>query len=55
MCIRDRVKSVPPKQISDEICLSVQNLKMYFPLYKGLMKRKVNDVRAVEDLSLIHI
>ena len=49
--VESQVKSVPPKQISDEICLSVQNLKMYFPLYKGLMKRKVNDVRAVEDVS----
>lgn len=44
-------KKVPQKHISDEICLSVQNLKMYFPLYRGVMKRKISDVRAVENVS----
>ena len=46
----------PEHTISDEVCLEVKNLKMYFPLYKGLMKRKVGEVRAVEDVSFqVHV
>lgn len=46
----------PEHEISDQVCLEVENLKMYFPLYKGLMKRKVGEVRAVEDVSFqVHV
>ena len=31
--------------------LEVRNLKMYFPIYKGLLRRKVGDVKAVDDVS----
>ena len=31
--------------------LKVQNLKMYFPIYKGLMRRHVGNVMAVDDIS----
>lgn len=41
---------------SSEVCLEVKNLKMYFPLYRGLMKRRVGEVRAVEDVSFqVHV
>ncbi|MBM7573043.1 ABC transporter ATP-binding protein [Aquibacillus albus] len=31
--------------------LEVKNLKIYFPVKKGLMKRKIGDVKAVDDVS----
>jgi peptide/nickel transport system ATP-binding protein len=36
---------------SDERFLDVKNLKMYFPVTKGLLRRKVADVKAVDDVS----
>ena len=35
-----------------EVLLDVRNVKKYFPIEKGLMKTKVGDVRAVDDVSL---
>lgn len=32
--------------------LKVENLKMYFPVKRGLLKRKVADVKALDDVSL---
>ena len=49
--VEGQSKTRPERVISDETCLEVQNLKMYFPLYKGIMKRKIGEVRAVEDVS----
>ena len=34
-----------------EEILRVENLKMYFPVTKGLLKRKIGDVKAVDDVS----
>jgi peptide/nickel transport system ATP-binding protein len=34
-----------------ENLLEVHNLKMYFPITRGLLKRKVADVKAVDDVS----
>ena len=34
------------------ILLEVQNLKMYFPIQRGLLRRKVGDIKAVDDVSL---
>lgn len=34
-----------------ENCMEVQNLKMYFPVRKGLLKRKVGEVKAVDDVT----
>jgi len=31
--------------------LQVRNLKTYFPVKRGLLKRHVGDVRAVDDVS----
>jgi len=35
----------------NDIVLNVQNLKMYFPVHRGLLKRKVAEVKAVDDIS----
>ncbi|UFJ39263.1 ATP-binding cassette domain-containing protein [Brevibacillus humidisoli] len=32
--------------------LEVNNLKKYFPIYKGLLKKQVGEVKAVDDISL---
>ena len=36
---------------SDDIILQVDSLKKYFPIEKGLLRRKVGQVKAVDDVS----
>jgi len=36
---------------SDEVLLSVNDVKMHFPVYKGLTRRKAGEVKAVEGVS----
>ena len=40
-----------PSKPSKEIILSVKNLKTYFPIYGGLFKRKIGEVKAVDGVS----
>jgi peptide/nickel transport system ATP-binding protein len=35
----------------DNTFLEVKNLKMYFPVTRGILRRKVGDVKAVDDIS----
>jgi ABC-type oligopeptide transport system ATPase subunit len=35
----------------DHIILEVKNLKMYFPIYRGLLQKVVGYVKAVDDVS----
>ena len=35
-----------------EVLLRVRNVKTYFPIRKGVIKRTVGYVRAVDDISL---
>ena len=44
-------ESVREKVISDEVAIKVENLRMYFPVYKGMLKRKVAEVKALDDIS----
>ena len=37
--------------LSDNTLLEVKNLKMYFPVTKGLLKKTVANVKAVDDVS----
>lgn len=37
--------------MSNEKILKVQDLRMYFPVYRGLLRQKVADVKAVENVS----
>src|SRR5512138_952128 len=39
------------RKIPDNILLEVRNLKKYFPIQKGLLKRTVGYVKAVDDVS----
>jgi peptide/nickel transport system ATP-binding protein len=36
---------------SDDILIEVKDLKMYFPVTKGLLRRKIADVKAVDNVS----
>ncbi len=31
--------------------VEIQNLKMYFPITRGLLRRKVGDIKAIDDIS----
>ena len=39
------------KTTTNDIIVDLRNLKMYFPIYKGLLRRKIGEVKAVDDLS----
>lgn len=45
-----RYDVAPPRKLSGKVCLDVQDVRKYFPVYKGLMKKKVGDVKAIEDI-----
>jgi peptide/nickel transport system ATP-binding protein len=38
-------------KVADEILVSVKDLKMYFPMTRGVLRRKVADVKAVDGIS----
>ncbi|MGY0693353.1 ABC transporter ATP-binding protein [Virgibacillus sp. FSP13] len=38
--------------VSKDVLLDVKNLKKYYPVHAGFFKRKVGDVKAVDDISL---
>lgn len=39
------------KTIQDDCVIEVKNLKMYFSITKGILRRKVGDIKAVDDVS----
>ncbi|MBQ7520683.1 MAG: ABC transporter ATP-binding protein [Clostridia bacterium] len=41
----------PDRHPAEALCLDVRDVRKYFPVYKGLMKRKVGEVKAIEDIS----
>ena len=36
---------------TSDIMLDVKNLSMHFPIFKGLMRKQVGEVKAVDDVS----
>ena len=50
--LAENTDSVPEKHIGKEPVLVTEHLKMYFPIFRGVMKKKVGEVHAVEDISL---
>ncbi len=46
-------KKIASVQSSDQVVISATNLRCYFPIYKGFFKRKVDEVKAVDDISLV--
>ncbi len=45
-------KKIATTNASKEVVISAENLRCYFPIYKGFFKRKVDEVKAVDDISL---
>ena len=45
-------KKIATVKASKDIALRTENLRCYFPVYKGFFKRKVDEVKAVDDISL---
>ena len=43
---------IATQQPGKEEVISAENLRCYFPIYKGFFKRKVDEVKAVDDISL---
>lgn len=39
------------KATAEDVILDVRNLKMYFPVTRGLMRKKVAEVKAIDDVS----
>src|SRR4030042_7142105 len=35
----------------NDMIMQVKNLKMYFPITRGLLRRHVGDIKAVDDIS----
>lgn len=44
-------RTAPERKVSDKVCLEVEDLKMYFPIYRGMIKAHVGDVHAVDGIS----
>ena len=49
---QENVSSVSSKKTADESLLTVDGLKVHFPIHKGILRRVVNHVKAVDDVSL---
>lgn len=45
-----RLAAMAPR--TSEVLLQVRNLKVYFPVRRGVLQRHVDDVKAVDDVSL---
>lgn len=46
-----KIKEAPRKTIGNEICLDVKNVRKYFPVFKGIMRKKVGEVKAIEEIT----
>jgi peptide/nickel transport system ATP-binding protein len=51
MAIPENMTAVRPAAASAETVLQVNNLKKFYPIQRGLLKRHVGEVRAVDDVS----
>ena len=47
----DLSRKAPERTISDEVCLEVKDLQKTFPIYRGMMKRKIGEVHAVQNVT----
>ncbi len=43
-------KETPQKKNYQEICLEVDNVRKYFPVFKGIMRKKIGEVKAIEEI-----
>jgi peptide/nickel transport system ATP-binding protein len=50
--LNDQKTPINKHTISNQILISVKNLKAYFPIRKGIFLRTVNHIRAVDNINL---
>lgn len=41
----------PVRKKNDKNCLEVKSVRKYFPVYKGLLRKKVGEVKAIEEIT----
>lgn len=46
-----KIKKAPRIDIGDKLCLELRDVRKYFPVYKGMMRKKVGEVKAIEEIS----
>ena len=44
--------AVSSLQMPEDVLISVRNLKKYFPIHAGWIKKHVGDIKAIDDVSL---
>ena len=45
------IKEAPHIEIRDDLCLDVASVRKYFPIYKGIMRKKAGEVKAIEEIT----
>lgn len=45
------ILKAPEKHIKEELCLEVKDVRKYFSIYEGVLRKKVGDIKAIEDIS----
>lgn len=45
------IKKAPRIEVGKDLCLEVKNVRKYFPIYKGIMRKKIGEVKAIEDIN----
>lgn len=45
------IRKAPKSVIQEARCLEVKGVRKYFPVYKGMMRKKVGEVKAIEDIT----
>lgn len=48
---RKEIRKAPDITVGHELCLDVKNVRKYFPVYSGLMRKKTGEVKAIEDIN----
>ena len=46
-----KIKKAPRIEVRKELCLVVKNVRKYFPVYSGVMRKKAGDVKAIEEIN----
>lgn len=44
-------RKAPVKNIQPALCLDVRNVRKEFPVYKGAMRKRIGEVRAIEEIT----
>jgi len=45
------IRKAPQAAIAETVCLKVRNVRKYFPVYKGIVRKKAGEVKAIEDIN----